>query len=201
MTFGIGIKIEFTNWSFELHFIYETALTPSPFSVSRSDGVRRRRRPRAAPSPRPWTNHLVRPWFRSKPLPLAPLERDTRPAVPCPLRRTRMAVAVPPCRAISPPLKLSPVHSRAKSKLASPLSLLRARARAPLSVAQSAAGAIAASSPPDPLLWPPCARTKQPTSSHTLHRSSPAHPSSPRPARTPPAAAMGAAAPTSLWSL
>ena len=132
MTFGIGIKFEFTNWSFELRFIYETTLTPSPFSVSRRDGVRRRRRPRAAPSPRPRPNHLVRPRFRSKPLPLAPLERDTRPAVPCLPRRTRMAVAVPPCRAFSPPLKPSPVHLRAKYDFPASSPRAGARAQAPL---------------------------------------------------------------------
>ena len=54
--------MEFTNWSFELRFIYETALTPSLFFLCflppsrRLPPVRRRRppgRPRAAPRPNP----------------------------------------------------------------------------------------------------------------------------------------------------
>ena len=129
---GEKLILQTAFWNFEL--ITRLPSTPSLLCSRRSSPFaagRRGRRPRAVPLPRPRPNHLVRPRFRSKLLPLALLERDTRPAVPCLPRHTRMAVVVPPCRAISLPLKPSSPFHDAKLKFASSSSRARARAQAP----------------------------------------------------------------------
>jgi len=55
LTSGERRKIEFTNWSFELRFIYDFALAPSPFSVPAVTpfAVERRRLAVVTPAPPP----------------------------------------------------------------------------------------------------------------------------------------------------
>ena len=160
--------------------------------------------PRAARPARPPPRHLVRP--NRPPQPARP-----RHAAPSRARTPRTAVEAPRRRRIAPADRARPLSRpgppRPFHELPDVLillsSLLRAPDRAPHGV-QSCRRPPLAPPPPRPprssLLRSPCARTGQPTSFPSLHRSSPARPRSPSPTGAPSRRSRPSPPTASTWS-
>ena len=146
-----------------------------------------------------------------RPVPGSPEASQPRHAAPSRARTPRTAVEAPRRRRIAPADRARPLSRpgppRPFHELPDVLillsSLLRAPDRAPHDV-QSCRRPPLAPPPPRPprssLLRSPCARTGQPTSFPSLHRSSPARPRSPSPTGAPSRRSRPSPPTASTWS-